>query len=90
MYYGVTLGTGDLGGSPYINFMIAGAVEIPAFFICILLLNKVGRRKLLTGMMVLSGLSSIAAGFVSKSSGVFDCIRIFEICSCHYDYHSDV
>ena len=33
IYYGLTLNTSNLGGNPYLNCFIAGAVEIPAYII---------------------------------------------------------
>ncbi|KAK3098437.1 hypothetical protein FSP39_019452 [Pinctada imbricata] len=70
VYYGLTLGTGYLGGSPYINFMIAGVVELPAFCLCLVLLNRFGRKKPLTGMMLLSATTCIASGFVPKTENL--------------------
>ncbi|KAJ8315510.1 hypothetical protein KUTeg_007660 [Tegillarca granosa] len=52
VYYGLGLGTEYLGGNPYINFCIAGAVQIPADILCLLLLNKLGRRLPLCVTMV--------------------------------------
>ena len=66
VYYGLALGTDNLGGDPYINFMIAGAVEIPAYIMCVLLLNRVGRKKPLTVTMIFGGISCIASAFVPK------------------------
>lgn len=64
VYYGLALGTDNLGGDPYINFMIAGAVEIPAYIMCVLCLNRVGRKKPLTITMIFGGVSCIASAFV--------------------------
>lgn len=64
VYYGLSLGTGNLGGDPYINFCIAGAVEIPAYVLCVLFLNKLGRRWPLCGTMVIGGISCIVSGFI--------------------------
>ena len=45
-YYGLALHASNLGGNPYLNFMISAAVEIPAFVIKLITLNnpKIGRR----------------------------------------------
>ncbi|XP_063403882.1 organic cation transporter protein-like [Mytilus trossulus] len=64
LYYGLSLGTGNLGGDPYINFCIAGAVEIPACIMCILILNPLGRRRPLCAIMVIGGAACIATGFI--------------------------
>ena len=39
VYYGISLNTSNLGGSPYWNCFIAGAVEIPAYALVILAMN---------------------------------------------------
>ncbi|GFO06262.1 organic cation transporter protein [Plakobranchus ocellatus] len=62
VYYGLSLNTENLAGSPYLNFCVAGAVEIPAYIICILLLNKVGRRWPLVLSMFLGGIACILSG----------------------------
>ncbi|XP_063403879.1 organic cation transporter protein-like isoform X2 [Mytilus trossulus] len=64
LYYGLSLGTDNLGGDPYINFCIAGAVEIPAYIMCILMLNPLGRRRPLFATMVVGGGACIASGFI--------------------------
>lgn len=64
LYYGLSLGTDNLGGSPYLNFCIAGAVEIPAYIMCILILNPLGRRKPLFVNMIIGGIACIASGFI--------------------------
>ena len=66
VYYGLTLGTDDIGGDPYINFCIAGAVEIPAYILCMLILNPLGRKKPLFVSMVIGGGACIASGFIGK------------------------
>lgn len=71
VYYGLALGTDNLGGDPYINFMIAGAVEIPAYIMCVLCLNRVGRKKPLTITMIFGGVSCIASAFVPNGKSSF-------------------
>nr|KAG5691730.1 hypothetical protein BaRGS_010233 [Batillaria attramentaria] len=68
VYYGLSLNTENLAGSPYLNFCIAGAVEIPAYLICILLLNRVGRRIPLIVTMYLGGLACILSGLIPKTT----------------------
>lgn len=40
VYYGLTLNVGDLGGSIYANLALSGLIEIPAYPICIYLINQ--------------------------------------------------
>ena len=39
-YYGLSLHAADLGGNPYLNFLLSAAVEIPAYLINIFVMNK--------------------------------------------------
>ena len=67
-YYGLSLGSPDLiaGGNPYINFFLSAAVEIPAYFINLNLLNRVGRRLSLAGFLLFGGLVLLAIYFVPE------------------------
>lgn len=59
VYYGLMLNLGNIGGNLYINSVLAGAVEIPAVAVSILILLKGGRRWPLALTMIISG---VAAG----------------------------
>ncbi|XP_036361966.1 organic cation transporter protein-like [Octopus sinensis] len=63
VYYGLTLNVGKLYGNLYMNFFLNAIVEFPAYTLCILLLNRVGRKKLHTSQMVLTGVTCIAGIF---------------------------
>lgn len=66
VYYGLSLNTGNLGGNDYINFIISGAVELPAHAITIYLLDRVGRRLPLCSFLVLGGLALLSTMFIPK------------------------
>ena len=65
VYYGLSLNTGNLGGNFYLNFTISGLVEFPAYTLCILLLNRMGRKWLHCACMVLGGLACLSTVFTS-------------------------
>ena len=54
-YYGVTMHIGNLGGNFFLNQFILAAVEFPAKISSMLLLNRIGRRKLHTLIMIIGG-----------------------------------
>ncbi|KAL1517617.1 hypothetical protein ABEB36_001356 [Hypothenemus hampei] len=54
-YYGLSWNTNNLGGNPYLNFVISGAVETPANIFTLMTLNRWGRKKILCGSMILAG-----------------------------------
>ena len=67
-YYGLSLSASNLGGNPYINFFISAAVEIPAYAINLLILNKpkIGRRLALCLPLMVAGLALTITIFVPK------------------------
>ncbi|XP_073978691.1 organic cation transporter protein-like isoform X2 [Rhodnius prolixus] len=68
-YYGLSWNTSNLGGNEYLNFVISGAVEVPAYTFLILTLDKWGRKLILCGAMILAGLCLIATVFVPYDMG---------------------
>lgn len=61
VYYGLSLNLGDLGGDLLTNFAIAGLLEVPAFALSILAMQKYGRRPVQAAIMFGSGLGSLLA-----------------------------
>lgn len=80
LYYGLSLGTDNLGGDPYINFCIAGAVEIPSYILCILILNPLGRKKPLCAGMVIGGVACVASGFIENIPAKITLAMIGKFC----------
>ena len=54
-YYGLSLIASDFGGSIYLNFILVSATEIPACIACIILCDKVGRKKTTVVCVALAG-----------------------------------
>jgi hypothetical protein len=63
-YYGLSLNSGNLVGDIFINFLVQGAIEIPAILFTMLTLNRIGRKGPHVFSIVLSGLSCLATIFV--------------------------
>ena len=62
-YYGLSLNAGTLGGSAYVNVAMMGVVELVGFALCVLLLERVGRRLLCSGMFLVAGLACTSTLF---------------------------
>ncbi|XP_060072912.1 organic cation transporter protein-like [Ylistrum balloti] len=63
VYYGLSLNTRKLGGDFYLNFLLSGLVEFPAYTLCLLLLDRVGRRLLHASCMIVGGVACIITLF---------------------------
>ena len=59
IYYGLSLNTGTLVGSVYLNTFLSGAVEIPANLLCILFMEKIGRKITLSGSFIAGGVACL-------------------------------
>ncbi|ODM97376.1 Organic cation transporter protein [Orchesella cincta] len=64
VYYGLALNSANLGGNDYVNFILSGAVEVPAYALLLLTLNRFGRKRVLCGCMLLAGIFLVACGFI--------------------------
>ena len=69
VYYGLSLNTGNLGGNFYLNFTLSGLVEFPAYTLCLLLLDRVGRKWLHCVVMVVGGVACISTVFTTIYGG---------------------
>lgn len=63
-YLGLSLAISDLHGDKYLNFFLSGVVEMPAYIVGALLVNRVGRKKPLFAFMLLSGVANILTALI--------------------------
>ncbi|XP_026679607.1 organic cation transporter protein-like [Diaphorina citri] len=63
-YYGLSWNTANLGGNIYLNFIISGMVEIPAYLSSMLTLDRYGRKNFLCPCLILSGLCLIVSALL--------------------------
>ncbi|XP_067010714.1 organic cation transporter protein [Anabrus simplex] len=56
-YYGLSWNTSNLGGNDFVNFILAGLVEFPAYVLLMLTLNRWGRKLTQCGSMILGGVA---------------------------------
>ncbi|RUS91567.1 hypothetical protein EGW08_000682 [Elysia chlorotica] len=67
-YFGISLGTPVMHGNPFINLFLLGAVEIPAYIICVVVCQRVGRKVPLWVFLLMCGIVNITAMFISKKA----------------------
>ncbi|XP_068085602.1 organic cation transporter protein [Anabrus simplex] len=59
-FYGISLSTSSLGGNDHLNFFLVGVVELPAYAMLLLTLNKMGRVPILCASVLLGGLAHLS------------------------------
>ncbi|XP_070559976.1 organic cation transporter protein-like [Ptychodera flava] len=70
-YYGLVLSATSLAGNDYLNVVVAGAVEIPATIVIMLLIDtRLGRRFSFCGTSLLSGMVFICIIVVPKCGDI--------------------
>jgi OCT family organic cation transporter-like MFS transporter 4/5 len=65
VYYGLSLNSGNLVGGVYLNFFLLSLLEIPATLLC-LLVDRIGRKKLVIAPMLIGGIVMAVAVFIPK------------------------
>lgn len=61
VYYGLSLSTGNMKGDPFVLLFIMAIIEIPSYILTVLLMDKLGRRFLVSFDMILGGICCIVA-----------------------------
>jgi len=55
VFYGLSLSVTSLGGNDYLDFFISGAVELPAYLLCLVTVSRYGRPRPLAASLTLTG-----------------------------------
>ncbi|KAH8305803.1 hypothetical protein KR059_011045 [Drosophila kikkawai] len=74
VYYGLSLNVVLLDGDKYNNFAYIALVEIPGFFMPLLIMDRFGRRYSLCGLMLFSGLCCIGTIFAGADQPVLQLV----------------
>lgn len=70
VYYGLSLNTGKMAGNPFLILFVIGLVEIPSYFLTVGIMDKTGRRSLISIFMLLGGLACIVAAFIPQDTSM--------------------
>ncbi|XP_076822510.1 organic cation transporter protein-like isoform X1 [Clavelina lepadiformis] len=65
VYYGVSLNAGALAGDLFVNNTLNGVMEIASYIICIIFMDRIGRRILLCASLLVAGLGLLASVIVN-------------------------
>ncbi|KAI8495630.1 hypothetical protein Bbelb_266020 [Branchiostoma belcheri] len=64
VFYGLSLNATNLAGNPYLNFFVSCAVEIPAYILAKLSMDRIGRRWSLLAFLLVAGLAMLCIMFI--------------------------
>ncbi|XP_071114900.1 organic cation transporter protein-like [Haliotis cracherodii] len=56
-FFGLSMNVTNLSGNVYLNFLLFALVEACAYVICLLLMDRIGRKKMLCTAMLMAGLA---------------------------------
>ncbi|XP_061707990.1 solute carrier family 22 member 4-like isoform X2 [Cydia pomonella] len=65
MYFGLTISAVGISGNKYLNFIASVGIEIPGYWLSVLLMDRIGRRALVMTGFWISGACQIAFIFTS-------------------------
>ena len=65
-YYGLSFASVDLLGDPYTNFILSVGIEIPGYVFCVFVMDRWGRRPILSFTQIVSGVACIFAGLLTS------------------------
>lgn len=65
-YFGLTLNATNLGKNDFLNFFLLSAVELPAFPLGLVLMQRLGRRWSNTIFVLLTGVACLVPSFLTK------------------------
>ncbi|CAB0036674.1 unnamed protein product [Trichogramma brassicae] len=66
VYYGLSLNTKSLPGNPYLMMFLSGLVEVPSYIFVCLVMDRWGRRSLISGLMLIGGVCCVFASAFSE------------------------
>jgi OCT family organic cation transporter-like MFS transporter 4/5 len=72
VYYGLSLNSANIGGDVFVNFIVGGLVEIPAYGFSIYIVIKLGRKLPLCIVMIGGGIACLLTISIKKGDYEYD------------------
>lgn len=75
-YYGLSLNTGNLAGDFYLNYFLAAVMDFPAYTLCLMLMDRWGRKKCHCSAMLLGGIACLSTILTTTfgGKGIHSCL----------------
>ena len=79
-YYGLSFASTSLSRDIFMNFLLSVAIEIPAYILCLFMINYCGRRPVLSFCQIFSGLACMCSAILMEyETPALDTLRL--LCS---------
>lgn len=72
VFYGLSLNSVAIAGNKYLNFILVSLIEVPAHVVTYILSDRLGRRTLLCGALISSGVACFASKFVATGKRYYE------------------
>ncbi|VVC91050.1 unnamed protein product [Leptidea sinapis] len=73
IYYGLSVNAVNMSGNRYLNYIAVAAVEIPGYWVAVLLLNRIGRKPVLVDMNTVSMIIFLVGKWsIAMGAALFD------------------
>ncbi|XP_025152602.1 organic cation transporter protein isoform X2 [Harpegnathos saltator] len=76
VYYGLSLNMGNLVGNPFVMLFLSGLVELPAYILVVFTMDRLGRRCLVSALLLTGGACCICAANIAASSEIASIITV--------------
>ncbi|XP_063220174.1 organic cation transporter protein isoform X2 [Bacillus rossius redtenbacheri] len=68
VFYGLSLNTGKLNGNPFLVLFLVCLVELPSYALVIMVMDRTGRRSLISSFLVMGGLACLISTYISQDT----------------------
>lgn len=76
IYQGLVMRLGIVGGNLYLDFFISGAVELPAAFLILVTIDRIGRRLPFAISNIVAGIACLITAFLPEGNSL-PSVRLF-------------
>ena len=76
VYYGLSLNSGNLVGNPFLMLFLNGLVELPAYILICLVMDRTGRRCLVSTFMLIGGVCCILASTIPTGTDISSAVIV--------------
>ena len=70
VYYGLSLNVGNLVGNPFLMLFLSGLVELPSYILMCFILDRAGRRCVVSTFMLIGGVCCIIASSIPTGTDI--------------------